>query len=100
MLVQRAALLGMLCVGVLFGTTGQGRADGSPARKSPQAVVDRAHEPLVLEAELALPGAATRFDYQDIDSARGHLIIAHMNDDAVLVVDLPSRTVVAQLNGI
>jgi DNA-binding beta-propeller fold protein YncE len=94
--VQRTALLGTVFVGVLLGTTCQGRADGSHSRKA----VDAAQTPLVLDAELALPGAATRFDYQDIDSARGHLIVAHMNDDAVLVIDLPSRTVVAQLNGI
>lgn len=85
--VPRTALLGMVCV--WLGTTCQGRADGSHPRW-----------PLVLDSELALPGAATRFDYQDIDSARGHLIVAHMNDDAVLVVDLPTRKVVAQLNGI
>jgi DNA-binding beta-propeller fold protein YncE len=44
--------------------------------------------PLVLVADVDLPGKATRFDYQDIDAARGHLVIAHMNDASVLVVNL------------
>src|SRR5690349_13861416 len=30
--------------------------------------------PLVLVGDVDLPGAANRFDYQDIDAARGHLI--------------------------
>jgi DNA-binding beta-propeller fold protein YncE len=47
-----------------------------------------------------LPGAATRFDYQDIDTARGHLVIAHMNDGAVVIADLRDGSVLKQLSGI
>jgi hypothetical protein len=34
--------------------------------------------PLTKVADVTLPGAATRFDYQDVDVARGHLVVAHM----------------------
>jgi hypothetical protein len=44
--------------------------------------------PLVLVADVDLPGKSNRFDYQDIDPAKGRLVIAHMNDAAVVVVDL------------
>lgn len=47
-----------------------------------------ARPPLTLVADVALPGGATRFDYQDVDREHGHLIVAHMNDGTVLVVDL------------
>ena len=42
--------------------------------------------PLVLVADVDLPGNAVRFDYQDLDVARGHLVVAHMNDASVVVV--------------
>jgi DNA-binding beta-propeller fold protein YncE len=47
-----------------------------------------AHLPLVKIADVPVPGGMTRFDYQDIDSATGRLVIAHMNDNSVLVVRL------------
>lgn len=56
--------------------------------------------PLVLVADVDLPGKPTRFDYQDIDLARGHLIIAHMNDAAVLVADLKDGSLLKLLPGI
>jgi hypothetical protein len=39
---------------------------------------------LTLVNDVPLPGGSTRFDYQEIDSEKGQLVIAHMNDDAVL----------------
>ena len=42
--------------------------------------------PLVLVADVPLPGKAVRFDYQAIDSTRQRLFIAHMNDASVVVV--------------
>src|SRR5436309_1102740 len=59
-----------------------------------------AHLPLVLVADAPLPGRSTRFDYQDVDLARGHLVIAHMNDGELLVVDLKDGAVLARLTGI
>jgi DNA-binding beta-propeller fold protein YncE len=59
-----------------------------------------AHLPLVLVADVALPGGATRFDYQDIDTALGHLVVTHMNDGSVLILDLKDGSVLKELTGI
>lgn len=53
--------------------------------------------PLVLVADVALPGGATRFDYQELDPAHGQLIVAHMNDASVLVLRLSDGSVVKVL---
>lgn len=42
--------------------------------------------PLVLVADVPLPGNPVRFDYQDFDAAKGNLVIAHMNDASVVIV--------------
>ena len=46
---------------------------------------------LVPVSETDLPGHANRFDYQDLDPAHGHLIIAHMNDSNVVVANLAEK---------
>jgi DNA-binding beta-propeller fold protein YncE len=51
-------------------------------------------------SDVALPGGATRFDYQDIDAARGQLVVAHMNDASVLILDLRTGGVLKELTGI
>jgi DNA-binding beta-propeller fold protein YncE len=56
--------------------------------------------PLVHVADVALPGRASRFDYQDIDTQRGHLVIAHMNDASVVIADLRTGAVLKELKGI
>ena len=56
-------------------------ADSAAAQSGPSL-------PLALLADVDLPGNAVRFDYQDFDPAKQHLVIAHMNDDAVVVVNL------------
>ena len=56
--------------------------------------------PLMLVADVALPGGATRFDYEEIDAAQGRLVVAHMNDNAVLILDLADGSVRQQLTGI
>jgi DNA-binding beta-propeller fold protein YncE len=56
-----------------------------------------AHFPLMRIADAPLPGNATRFDYQDVDPARAHLIIAHMNDAEVLIVNLADGSVAKRL---
>ena len=43
---------------------------------------------LTLVNDVPLPGGATRFDYQEIDTANGQLVVAHMNDNSVLVLAL------------
>lgn len=55
---------------------------------------------LTLVADVPLPGGATRFDYQELDPAKGLLVVAHMNDDTVLILDLATGAVRAQLTGI
>jgi DNA-binding beta-propeller fold protein YncE len=56
--------------------------------------------PLRHVADVALPGAPSRFDYQGVDVARGHLVIAHMSDDSVVIVRLSDGSVVKVLQGI
>src|SRR5579859_1710400 len=48
---------------------------------------------LSLIGDVALPGGATRFDYQEIDAANGQLVVAHMNDNSVLVLALADGSV-------
>jgi hypothetical protein len=66
--------------GVAHGVTSRSRA----ATASPPASSGGVGLPLVLVADVPLPGKANRFDYQDIDVAHGQLVIAHMNDAAVV----------------
>jgi YVTN family beta-propeller protein len=56
--------------------------------------------PLVLVRDVALPGNATRFDYQDIDVERAHLVIAHLGDGAVDIVRLDDGSIAQRTTGI
>jgi DNA-binding beta-propeller fold protein YncE len=56
--------------------------------------------PLVIVDDVDLPGRPVRFDYQDLDVAKGHLVIAHMNDSSVVVVNTSDGGVVKVLLGI
>jgi DNA-binding beta-propeller fold protein YncE len=49
--------------------------------------------PLVLVADVDLPGKPVRFDYQDVDPVKHRLVIAHMNDASVVVVNLDGSIV-------
>jgi YVTN family beta-propeller protein len=55
--------------------------------------------PLRVVRDIALPGPANRFDYQSIDAAKGRLYMSHMNAGRVVVFDLDSSRVVAEVNG-
>jgi DNA-binding beta-propeller fold protein YncE len=57
------------------------------------------HSPLRRVADIALPGAAVRFDYQAFDASTGRLYIAHMNANQLVVFDTKKREVVANLDG-
>jgi hypothetical protein len=81
------------------GPDSQSIADGAAATTADGATAS-AHLPLVLVADVALPGGATRFDYQDVDTALGHLVIAHMNDGAVVITDLRDGSILKVLPGI
>lgn len=50
--------------------------------------------PLVHVTDVALPGNATRLDYQSLDPQRHLLFIAHLGDSQVIVVDTKTRRVV------
>ena len=65
-----------------------------PAAASPPAL------PLTLVADVPLPGAATRFDYQWIDPAARRLYVAHLGDGALVVLDLDAQRVVREVPGI
>ena len=67
-------------------------ASPSPTRSSPL--------PLVLVADVPLPGNPVRFDYQDIDSSKKRLFIAHMNDASVVVVRTTDGSLVKVISGI
>ncbi|HKN68539.1 MAG TPA: YncE family protein, partial [Gemmatimonadaceae bacterium] len=49
--------------------------------------------------DLSLPGPANRFDYQTIDPTTGRLYMSHMNAGRVVVFDLDSLRVVAEVPG-
>ena len=78
------------------------------AKESPKSVAAAAAaacsgcaaDQLVSVGDVALPGDNVRFDYQDIDSANGHLIIAHMNDDSVDIMNLSDGSLAAELTDI
>ena len=61
--------------------------------------VSSAQSPLLPVADIPLPGAAVRFDYQSFDPTTGRLYIAHMNDDHLVVFDVHTRQVMANLPG-
>jgi DNA-binding beta-propeller fold protein YncE len=52
---------------------------------------------LALIADAPLPGRATRFDYEDLDPVRGQLVVAHMNDGEVLILDLKDGSVLGRV---
>jgi YVTN family beta-propeller protein len=56
--------------------------------------------PLVHIADVPLPGKANRFDYQEIEPANRHLVIAHMSDASVVVVNLADGSVAKLVSGI
>src|SRR5712691_1700681 len=66
-------------------------------KKDPGDMAAAASLPLQLLADFDLPGRSTRFDYQDVDKKLGHLVVTHMNDGVVLIVDLKDGSILAQL---
>jgi YVTN family beta-propeller protein len=78
-----------------------GTADGSgPGEMMTMTPAGPVSLPLVSVADVPLPGAATRFDYQDIDPAMGHLVVAHMNASSVLITNLADGSVAKELPNI
>ena len=55
--------------------------------------------PLRLVADIPLPGSAYRFDYQSFEPARGRLFMSHMGAGRLVVFDVRSGRVIANLDG-
>ena len=51
-------------------------------------------------AEIPLPGNSTRFDYQSLDAQSGRLFIAHLGDSSLIVFDLKTNKVLAEIGGL
>lgn len=64
-------------------------AYGAPAKPAPL--------PLSFVEDIALPGGATRFDYEWLDAASRRLYIAHLGDSSVVVFDLDTRKVLHEV---
>ncbi len=58
-----------------------------------------AEAPLRLVADAPLPGSASRFDYQSLESGPGRLFISHMGAGQLVVFDVRAARVVANLDG-
>src|SRR5437867_8853489 len=59
----------------------------------------RADPPLRVVADVPLPGSATRFDYQSLESASGRLFISHMGAGQLVVFDVRAGRVISNLDG-
>ena len=89
--------LTLLFVGVLAACRGSAQTTVTTAGSSASSEAGGARSdvsarhpvglPLALVADVPLPGPAVRFDYQDFDVAKGRLVIAHMNDASLVVVN-------------
>ena len=95
----------LLALAALSSTTACGSGDHARGGSDAAAAANHAPSPgprlpLVLVADVPLPGGATRFDYQEIDPRKSHLVIAHMNDGAVVIANLSDGSAVKQLTGI
>ncbi len=64
-----------------------------------QSVAAPLNPALRLVADAPMPGPAVRFDYQSFDALHGRLYIAHMNANQLVVFDVRSRSVFANLDG-
>jgi DNA-binding beta-propeller fold protein YncE len=65
----------------------------------PSASTDAASGALRVVADVVLPGPPNRFDYQSVDPERRRLYVSHMNAGTVVVFDLDSSRVVAEVKG-
>jgi DNA-binding beta-propeller fold protein YncE len=70
-----------------------------PLVAAPNFAQNPAQNFLKVVADVPLPGAAVRFDYQYFDVSQGRLYIAHMNANQLVVFDVKKRVVIANLDG-
>ncbi len=75
---------------------------GSAVRASWSAAIppaSTADAPLHLVADVPLPGSASRFDYQSLESGPGRLFISHMGAGQLVVFDVRAGRVIGNLDG-
>jgi len=99
-----SAILVCVCQSALAAQASQCGASASsmtPAGWSAKVVAapGAVRGPLRLVRDIPLPGPANRFDYQTIDASRGRLYMSHMNAGRVVVFDLDSSRVIAEVKG-
>jgi YVTN family beta-propeller protein len=75
-----------------------GMAVGRVAKASDEPAIGNL--PLTHVADIALPGRASRFDYESYDPDRHLLFIAHLGDSEVVVFDTQQGRVVGRITGI
>jgi YVTN family beta-propeller protein len=56
--------------------------------------------PLTVIANVALPGAPSRFDYESLDPSAGRLFVAHLAASQLVVYDIETDRVVTTISGI
>lgn len=93
MRVREVTVLGRRTVSAFLLTVAPAACQGT-SRPIPEAAAGLRHV-----AEIELPGPPVRFDYQNVDTAAGRLYAAHMNAGTLLVFDVRTREVVADLAG-
>jgi|RhiMethySRZTD1v2_1073278.scaffolds.fasta_scaffold05901_8 DNA-binding beta-propeller fold protein YncE len=101
-MLSRYVIQLLTCCAALSAGACHGASAGHTDRPADAAVEAKgaARLPLVNVGDIPLPGGATRFDYQDVDSTLGRLVITHMNDGSVLFLDLKDGSVLKELTGI
>jgi DNA-binding beta-propeller fold protein YncE len=95
-----AVLLALAALPFLTACGSGTQARGGAADAAADRAATGPRLPLVVIADVPLPGGATRFDYQEIDTAQAHVVIAHMNDGVVVIANLSDGSTVKQLAGI
>lgn len=70
-----------------------------PAIAAAAAHTRRAGAPLIVIADVPLPGAAKRFDYQSLDPTSGRLYISHMRGNRLDVFDTRTGSLIASKTG-
>lgn len=99
--------LGLLALGVAPLLAQTASCIASPTTMTPAGwITPAAYSPkdprgtLRLVANVPLPGPANRFDYQSVDPVARRLYISHMNAGRLIVFDLDSSRVVADIGGV
>jgi DNA-binding beta-propeller fold protein YncE len=77
---------------------GTSSAPATPAAQSATPTATPAGLVLSLVEDVPLPGSASRFDYQSLDSTTGRLYIAHMGAGQLIVFDTKTRQVVGTVD--